>query len=235
MSDPMYNGNGNAHPLPSETENNNEALDILLEGFELLEQRLEGMAQNVLPPALELTDDQRARLGDIFVARYAISGGIPVQAALEIAGLNVTVEPPPMLSPQQPEPPQQQPDQQGQQQPDQQQQNNNGNPVQQDEPDATTKALQNILRRIEMLVEREEGEWPDEDDIEDSGSDSAGYGSAPADEQEGTEEFYESDDRTDDSGTRSTDAQERDPARHRTRGRAVRDVGANSGGSRDEG
>lgn len=105
MSDIYVNGNGNgngtmppppAAPAPAEQPINIDAvLGYLMDGME----RLTAIAQ---PAPIDLTAEQRTRLANLFIVRYAIESGVPVQAALEIGGFDIDIAaqaPPPQTPP----------------------------------------------------------------------------------------------------------------------------------------
>lgn len=230
MTYPTHNnGNGNGATIPSQSEQTEllgDEIGLLVDNLELFESRLSVIEQNIQPPAISLTDAQRTTLADIFVARYAIAGGIPVQAALEIAGFNVTVEQP--VPPQPPQPGQD--GQQQQQPPQQQQQQEPAQEEEPEEPDQATRMLLNIIERAEKMFKGANREEPEI--TEDTGADSNSDGDNAPGEEEASQELSV-DDEADDTGTGTTNQEPAsNPAkRHRTRGRTVRDEHSDASGA----
>jgi hypothetical protein len=64
------------------TNSTGEVLDLILQSLEEIEHR-------VAAPQIVLNERQQALMGNLFLARYAIEGGVPVPMSLKLAGFDV--------------------------------------------------------------------------------------------------------------------------------------------------
>jgi uncharacterized protein Yka (UPF0111/DUF47 family) len=60
-------------------------IDTILDNMEALADRIE-------MPKIVLSDEQQQRFNQIAIVRYAVQSGVPVQAALHLAGFSETAE-----------------------------------------------------------------------------------------------------------------------------------------------
>lgn len=204
MTDPSLNGNGAA--LPESTEQTGEVDAIL--GY--LMDGMERLAEQVRPAPVELDAEQRNRLVNLYLTRYAIESGIPVQAALRINGFDVDIT-------EQPAPP-------AQAEPTSEDTSSN-----EDEPSADTRALRAIFEDIKVMLEQDNENITPNDPAP---SDEAGPEYSPADgEAQGEQGVHSTDGEADATSSAQPTSQSRNPQRHRTRGREVRNVGHDPGGA----
>jgi hypothetical protein len=256
VSDPLNNGNGTGPSLPDvgERYSPEDVSDIL----DTLMDAMEALSEQVAAPQMTFTEEQRARLGNLFLVRYAIQSGVPPAIALIINGFDVPVEeaaapPAPELDATDDD------DASGQQGPDdavrllriEQQVDRMQHEQRQTELAARLAHLEDAMRSTsqdddeDRAVLREaialmrstlapdEGDGNAHDTDDDAPTHSDDTAAEPAADDE-TESVLEANGNTADTGAERSQPSP-DPTRHRTRGRAVRDERTDAGGAGDEG